>query len=359
MHPTDTQIDSRRPQGVGAPVKRREDARLLDGEGVFLADLRIPGTLEVAMLRSPIAHGRIRGLNVPDEFRGAVFQLSDLPPVKPIQAVNKAPGFQASDYPALAQGKVRFVGEPIALCVAATRAAAEDIVQACEVDFEELPGLPSIAAALAPGAPLVHEHWRDNLSVETNIRTGEIDTLRDRAPVVVRKRARVARHAAVPLEGRGVLAHYDRRLDELVVWSSTQFPHVIRSMLCASLGLSERKVRVVAPDVGGGFGVKNNFNPEEIAIAALALKLGRPVRWVEDRREHLLASPHAREHEYELTAYAQSDGRILGVEATVTVDAGAYSVWPWTSHMEAAMACGIMTGPYDIAVFHGTARRRS
>ena len=197
--------------------------------------------------------------------------------------------------------------------------------------------------------------WSDNVYIETRIATGDLDDVRARADVTVRKSLRMGRHAGVSMEGRGVLAHYDRRLDELVVYSSTQFPHVIRTILADSLGISESKLRVVAPDVGGGFGPKNNFNPEELAIAALAMKLNRPLRWIEDRREHLIASPHAREHRYELTAYADRNGRILGLEAEVVVDAGAYSVWPWTASMEAGMSAGIMTGPYDIAVYHARA----
>jgi carbon-monoxide dehydrogenase large subunit len=349
-------LQAERPQGIGVAVRRREDRRLLDGEGEYLADLRIPGTLDVAFVRSPIAHGRIREVTVPEAHRGAVFQLADLPGVKPIRAINQAPGFQSSDYPALAEGKVRFVGEPIAMCVAPTRAQAEDIAQACFVDFDELPPVAGIEQALDASSPRVHEHWTSNIAVETKMQTGDLAALRASAAVTVKKRLRMARHAAVPLEGRGVLAHWDKRQEELVVYSSTQFPHVVRTILCQHLGVPESRVRVVAPDVGGGFGVKNNFNPEELALAALALKLGKPVRWVEDRREHLLASPHAREHAYELVAYADKSGRLLGVEALVTVDAGAYSVWPWTSHMEAAMSCGIITGPYDIPVYHGTAR---
>ena len=145
--------------------------------------------------------------------------------------------------------------------------------------------------------------------------------------MTVHKRLRMERHAGVSLECRGVLAHHERRLDELIVYSSTQFPHVIRTMLAQAVGLSETQLRVIAPDVGGGFGIKNNFNPEEIAVTALALKLGKPLRWIEDRREHLIASPHAREHRYELTAHADERGRILGLEATVTVDAGSSPTW--------------------------------
>ncbi len=344
-----------RPQGVGASVKRREDRRLLDGQGEYLADLDIPGTLDVHFLRSAVAHANIRGIEVPEERRGAVFTAADFDWIKPIVAFSAAPGFNKSDYHALAKDKVRFVGDIMAMCVGKTRAEAEDIAQECVVDYDELPCVTDMDAALAPGAPRLHEHWDSNLYVETRIETGDLDSVRKAAAVTVKKKLRMARHAGVSLEGRGVLAYYDRRMDELVVYSSTQFPHVIRTILSQAIGLPESKLRVIAPDVGGGFGIKNNFNPEELAIAALAMKLGRPVRWIEDRREHLVASPHAREHRYDLTAYADANGRVLGVEAIVTVDAGAYSVWPWTAGMEAGMSCGIMTGPYDIPVYHGRA----
>ena len=247
------------------------------------------------------------------------------------------------------------MGDIIAMCVAKTRAEAEDIAQECFVDYDELPAVVDMDAALAPDAPRIHEHWPSNMFVEGRIDTGDMEEVKKRAAVTVKKKLRMGRHAGVSLEGRGVLAYYDRRMDELVVYSSTQFPHVIRTILAQALGLAESKLRVIAPDVGGGFGIKNNFNPEELAIAALAMKIGRPVRWVEDRREHLIASPHAREHKYDLTAYADEKGRVLGVEAEVTVDAGAYSVWPWTAGMEAGMSMGIMTGPYDIQVYRGHA----
>jgi carbon-monoxide dehydrogenase large subunit len=342
-------------QGIGASVRRNEDRRLLDGRGVYLADLQAPGMAEVAFLRSPVAHGRIRGIEVPDPYRSQVFVAADIAFAKPIVAVGASGGFKYSEYPALAQGKVRFVGDLIAMCVAPTRAQAEDIAQACTLDIEELPPIWDIDVALQTGSARVHDEWPDNIFAQTKIETGDLDAARAAAAITVRKTLRMARHAGVSLECRGVLAHYDRRLDELVVYSSTQFPHVIRTMLAQALGLAETRLRVIAPDVGGGFGIKNNFNPEEIAVAALAMTLNKPLRWIEDRREHLIASPHAREHRYDLAAYADARGRILGLEATVTVDAGSYSVWPWTAAMEAGMAAGIMTGPYDIPVYHGRA----
>ncbi|MCC6780975.1 MAG: xanthine dehydrogenase family protein [Hyphomicrobiales bacterium] len=352
---TAAKADTSAPQGVGATVRRREDRRLLDGRGAYLADLEVPGTLEVAFLRSPVAHARIRGIEVPPQHRHRVFLARDIAFAKPIVAVAAGGGFKASDYPPLVADKVRFVGDLVAMCVAPTRAEAEDVAQSCGLDLEELPAVWDIDVALAQTSTRVHDHWPDNVYSETKITTGDLAAVRAQAAVTVTKELRMARHAGVSLECRGVLAHYDRRLDELVVYSSTQFPHVIRTMLAQALGVAETKLRVIAPDVGGGFGIKNNFQPEEIAVSALAMKLGKALRWVEDRREHLIASPHTREHRYALTAYADARGRVLGLEASVTVDAGAYSVWPWTAAMEAGMSAGIMTGPYDIPVYHGRA----
>jgi carbon-monoxide dehydrogenase large subunit len=347
-------LDQRK-QGIGASVRRNEDRRFMNGQGEYLADIQVPGMAEAVFLRSPVAHGRIRSIEVPDAVRGQVFFAADIGFTKPIVAVSAAKGFKPSNYPALTSDKARFVGDLLAICIAATRAEAEDIAQSCTIDFEELPAIWDIDVALKPDAPRVHESWSDNVYIETRIETGDLEAVRAKAEVTVRKSLRMGRHAGVSMEGRGVLAHYDRRLDELVVYSSTQFPHVIRTILAECLGISESKLRVIAPDVGGGFGPKNNFHPEELAIAALSMKLNRPLRWIEDRREHLIASPHAREHRYELTAYADKSGRILGLEAQVVVDAGAYSVWPWTASMEAGMSAGIMTGPYDIAVYHARA----
>ncbi len=342
-------------QGIGASVRRNEDRRYLNGQGEYLADIEVPGMAEAFFLRSPVAHGKIKSIEVPEAVRGQVFFAADIAFTRPIVAVSAAKGFKPSNYPALTSDKARFVGDLLAICIAPTRAEAEDIAQSCIIDFEELPAVWDIDVALRPDAPRIHESWSDNVYIETRIQTGDLAAVRARADVTVRKSLRMGRHAGVSMEGRGVLAHYDRRLDELVVHSSTQFPHVIRTILAECLGISESKLRVIAPDVGGGFGPKNNFHPEELAIAALSMKLNRPLRWIEDRREHLIASPHAREHRYELTAYADTTGRILGLEAQVVVDAGAYSVWPWTASMEAGMSAGIMTGPYDIPVYHARA----
>jgi len=339
-------------RGIGAALRRNEDARFLRGRGQYLGDLSFPGMREVAFLRSPVAHARVGAIDIPPEHRAAVFAAADLADMRPIVARSSAPGYRVSNHHPLATDKVRFVGEPVAMCVAPTRAQAEDLAQQIMVEFEELPPVVDMNRALDDDAPRVHEDWPDNLALESFIRQGDLEQARQQAAVSVTRAYRLNRHASVPMEGRGVLAYFDSRLDELVVYTSTQFPHVVRTMLAECLGIAERRLRVVAPDVGGGFGVKSNLHPEELCVAALALKLGHPVRWQEDRREHLLASQHAREHEYRITAHAAADGRLLALEAEVRVDAGAYSVWPWTSTMEAGMAAGMIPGPYDVPVYH-------
>ena len=334
--------------GVGASVTRNEDRRHLAGAGRFLADLRLAGMREAVFVRSQIAHGRIRGITSGDVPDGALWTAGDLASlVEPIVADSSHPDFRHSEYPVLATGKVRFVGELIAVVVAENRARAEDLATEVVVDIEELPAVTSIAAALDQNAPMVHDHWPDNRYLETFTSVGQTDAPTG-AAITVSRKFRMARQAGVPLETRGVIAYYDRRLDQLVLYSSTQFPHVIRSALARCLHLQERQVRVIAPDVGGGFGIKTNLYPEEIALAAIAIGVDYPVRWIEDRYEHMVGSAHAREHEYEMTVHAAPDGELLGLEATVVVDAGAYSVWPWTAVMDAGMSAGILPGPYRI-----------
>jgi len=342
-------------KGIGGRVLRNEDARLVSGRGQFLGDIAMPGLRDVAFLRSPVAHARIAGIEIPDDIRASVYTAVDFEGIAPIRATAGVPGFKSSDYPALATGKVRFVGEPVALCVAPSRAEAEDIAQQIFVDYDELPAVVDMDAALEPGAATVHDDWGGNLVCELKIDQGDLAEAEAAAAHRVEGEYRLSRQAGVPLEGRGVLAYRDHRLDELVVYSSTQFPHVIRTILAECIGIEERRLRVVAPDVGGGFGVKNNLQPEEIALAALAMRVDHPVRWLEDRREHLLGCAHAREHRYHLVGHVDERGRILAVDARIRVDAGAYSVWPWTAAMEAGMAAGILVGPYDIRTYRARA----
>jgi carbon-monoxide dehydrogenase large subunit len=335
--------------GIGHSVPRKEDDRYLRGRGEFIADIRLAGMQDLAFVRSPLAHARIRGIRLQDGAAGRIFTAADLD-VRPMQAVSALPGFKISDQPVLAHDKVRHVGEPIAVCVAATRAEAEDLAASVTIDFDELPAMVDMLAARRPGAPLVHEHWGDNVFLETVVED-DLAAIRASAPIVVRRSFRTARQCMSPLEGRGVVAAWDRRLEQLLVYSSTQLPHIVRTGLAECLGLDQGRVRIVAPDVGGGFGYKGILLAEEVVAGWLARRLGHPVRWIEDRREQLTGNANCREHQYEITAYAASDGRLLALDAEATVDAGAYSAYPFSACLEAAQVASILPGPYTMEAY--------
>ncbi|MEO5882704.1 MAG: xanthine dehydrogenase family protein molybdopterin-binding subunit [Caldimonas sp.] len=332
-------------QGVGARVLRKEDDRLMRGRGQFVADIRMAGMLDVAFVRSPLAHARIAGIEIAEANCDSVFTAEHLASVKPVRAVSGLPGFKVSEQPVLAQGKVRHVGETVAMCVAPTRAEAEDIAATVRLDLDELPAVHDMLLGRNADSALLHEEWADNVFLETNVEV-EIARLRA-APVKVTRELRTSRQAMAPMEGRGVVAYWDSRLEQLVVYTSTQIPHIVRTGLAECLGLDEGHVRVIAPDVGGGFGYKGLLLTEEVALGWLAIHLGRPVRWIEDRREHLTAAANCREHHYVITAYAERDGRLLGVDCEATVDSGAYSSYPFSACLEAAQVASILPGPYD------------
>ncbi len=336
--------------GVGARLLRKEDDRYLRGRGKFVGDIKLPGMKDVAFLRSPLAHARIRGVQIPEKWRDSVFLARDLTGVKPIRAVSTLPGFKPSEQPVLAVDKVRQVGESIAICVADTRAEAEDIAAEIEVDFEELPAVVDMLEARAPGAPLVHEEWGDNVFLETLI-DDDVEAVAEKAPIRVSREIRTARQCMMPIEGRGVVAHWDSRLEQLILYSAAQMPHITRTGLSECLDLDHGRIRVIVPDVGGGFGYKGILLPEEVCLAWLAMHLGHPVRWLEDRREHLIAQANCREHHYQITAYADDDGRLLALDAEATVDSGAYSSYPFSACLESVQIGSILPGPYDFPVY--------
>ena len=336
-------------QGVGASVLRKEDDRLLRGRGQFVGDIRLANMHDVAFVRSPLAHARIRAIHIPPAHRDRVFIAEDLKRVQPIRAVSGLKGFKPSDQPILATGKVRHVGELLAMCVAPTRAEAEDIAAQVQVDFEELPAVHDMLAARRPDSALVHEEWGDNVFLEAFVDIG-IENAFD-APVRITREIATARQCMAPIEGRGIVAHFDHRLDQLTLHSSTQMPHIVRNGLSECLAMDQGRVRIVAPDVGGGFGYKGILLPEEVCLGWLAMRCGRPLRWLEDRREHLSASANCREHHYRITAYADRDGRLRGIDCEATVDSGAYSSYPFSACLEAAQLVSILPGPYDFPAY--------
>ena len=349
--------------GVGASLNRKEDARHLAGRGQFVADLEIPGTFDAAFVRSPHAHARIGGIVKPPGAEERVFTAADLPEMAPVRVVPEIPGFRGSDYPPLAVGKVRFVGEPVAICIAASRAEAEDLADATAVAYEELPAVVDAVAALAPGAAILHEGWPDNRFVTTTIEAGDIAAARAAGDLVIEREYRMNRQTGVPLEGRAIHVQWEARRRVLQVHCSTQFPHQYRAGLGRLLAIPEHEIHVVAPDVGGGFGMKNTIYAEELAVVALARRLGRPLRWIDDRRENLLTSMHCREHIHRVKAHADANGRILGIEVEIFVDAGAYAHWPNSPYMETGMAAKNIPGPYAIgnyrAVTHTVATSKA
>jgi carbon-monoxide dehydrogenase large subunit len=332
-------------KGVGARLERREDDRYLRGRGRYIGDMRFAGMLEMAFVRSPLAHARVRAVAKPEDGQGRVFAAGDLEGVRGIRADSGLPGFRSSVQPILAGEKVRHVGEPVAAVLAETRALAEDLAELVAVDFEELPAVHDMLRARDADAPLLHEHWDENAFLESGVDTTFEEAIRD-AAVVVKRTYRTARQCMAPIEGRGCIAVWDRHLEMLTVHSSAQMPHIVRTGLAECLGLDHGQVRVVSPDVGGGFGYKGVLLAEEVCAGFLAMKLDRPVRWLEDRREHLTGGANCREHAYEVTGYAAADGELLAVDCSAVVDSGAYSIYPFSACLEAAQVASILPGPY-------------
>ncbi len=348
------------PRYVGRAVPRREDARLLRGEGTFVADLRLPGMVHAAFARSRFASARIVSVDpgparamdgVLDAVSGAEIH-GVLPPIAGMQVA--APrGWRARvdtdiavpDQPLMAADVARHVGEAYAVAVAGDRYLAEDAVERIEAVLDPLPPVPDAAAALADGAPLVHAGLGRNAAASLHARKGDGAAALESAPRRLRRRFVHHRYAAVPLECRGVAAEFDRRTGTVTVWSSTQVVHWVRREVARALGLPEERVRCVAPDVGGGFGGKGHVYPEDVLVPWLARRLGRPVAWIEDRREHLLASAHSRDTVHDVEIGFDGDGRILAVAADLVVDSGAYT--PVGAGI-AGNSIAHMLGPYDI-----------
>ena len=337
-------------KGIGQSIRRKEDVRFLFGDGQFVGDLKLPNMQDVAFVRSPLAHGTIVDIDVPARHRGSVYCAKDLDDVQPICAVSALKGFKPSTQPVLATGKVRYVGELLAACLGNSRAEAEDIADEVYAEIDELPVVVDMLEGRKADAPLVHNEWGDNVFLETEVSAIGPDGLEE-APIKVTRRLRMSRQCMAPLEGRGVLAFWDSRASQLIVYTSTQIPHIVRTGLAECLGLEESTIRVIAPDVGGGFGYKGLLLPEEVVVCWLALELGRPVRWLEDRREALTAAANAREHHYDITLTADGQGKLVSLEAEVHVDAGAYSAYPFTACLEAAQVASILPGPYDIPAY--------
>src|SRR5574342_1054547 len=326
------------PSVFGSRILRTEDPRLVSGRGRYVSDIERPRMLHVAFVRSLHAHARIRSVDAAAAaaLAGVVTVVAGDDPAftrHALRARSALPGYVETEQPLLAWPTARYCGEAVAAVVALDRYVAEDAAALVAVDSEPLPAAVDAVAARG-GAAVVHDGAPDNVLLSRRFDSGDVEAALTASAEVVERAIRTNRQTAAPLEGRAALAEWNAADGKLTLWSGTQVPHLARHGLGEILGLPENRVRVVAPDVGGGFGLKGILYPEDVVVCLLAMRLGRPIKWVEGRREGLLAGAHARDHHYAVRAGFDPDGRLLALDVRVTCNAGAYSVYPWTAGIE-------------------------
>ncbi len=354
-------LDETRPKLIGARVKRVEDPRLLTGTGFFTDDHLPESTLHLALLRSDHAHATIGAIDL-DAARAmpgvvAVFTAADLAAsVRPMQAPSRMKDYRMTTMTVLADRKVRHVGEPVVAVVAIDRYLAEDAVRAIDVQYEDLPAAVDPEAALAADAPLLHEQLGTNVILAREFTRGEVDTTFAAAPVVVGGRFRFRRKTALPIETRACLAEIDRRTRTLTLHSATQVPGIVRDALAELLDLPASTLRVIAPDVGGGFGSKTTVYAEEVLVCALARTLNRPIKYTSDRLEDLVSTTQSFDEIVDAKLALDQDGTILALSADVIGDIGAYSIYPWTATLEPVQVVSFLPGPYRVPAYRGRVR---
>ena len=339
---------------TGASIKRSEDPRILTGRGRYVDDVKLPGMLHAAFVRSPLAHARVLAVDVSAAralpgvvlvLTGADLEAVTVPGQDPLFAMMGGGG-PAPEYTLLATDKVRLVGDPVAIVVAESRYLAEDGCDLVEVDYEDLPPVASAAVALDPGSPPLFADLGDNiLGPHKRSEFGDVDGAFAAADRVAEYHIDLHRHQNVPMEGRGCVASYDADSGVMTVHAATQGVHITRMGVATRLGMEPDKVRVLAGDIGGSFGLKIGASREELAVAAASRALGRPVKWVEDRSENLTASGQAREESFDVRAAVSNDGDLLGLDATMVLDNGAY---PVMGAMVPAIIEGMLPGPYKL-----------
>jgi aerobic carbon-monoxide dehydrogenase large subunit len=339
---------------VGRSIRRLEDPALVIGRGRFTADL--PAAHYVRFVRSPVASGRIIRIAAPDG--ATIVSAADLNGVRPIRPMLHKFNYQPIEQPILAKDVVRFVGEPVAAVVAATAAAAEDSADAVELEIDELPAVVDACDALAADAPRVHPAAQasSNVVVEGRMETPDYAATLARATRRIRVNARSYRQNATPLEARAAHAAFDPATGRVTLTCATQMPHLTRTAIADVLGFDEADLRVVAPDVGGGFGQKMSLPTEYVVLVSLARRLRSSVAWSEDRRENLIAAFHSRDQYVEIEGAFDADGKLLALTADVIANIGAYSCFPTTCGVEPLMAMAEMPGPYDVRAYSCRAR---
>ena len=345
---------------IGQPIKRKEDFRLLTGRGKYAADIRLPGLLHAAMLRSPHPHARIAAIRAgaARAFPGvaAVITADDLGAVGriPVRLGQRAGvGPNACLQPPLATGLVRYVGEPIAFVVADSRYLAEDAAELIEIDWEPLPVVADVHRAVEPGAPVLHPAAGSNIIERLGARAGNVENGLAAAERRLVERLAVQRHTGVPMETRGLTAAHDPGTGMLTLWGVAKVPHFNRRVLADLLGHPEHLIHFIELEVGGGFGVRGEFYPEDFVVPWTAVRLGRPVQWVEDRREHLMAANHSRQQYHEVEIGVRRDGTIVALRDRFTVDLGAYIRTHGVVVPELTIA--LLPGPYRVSNYESEA----
>ena len=357
---------------IGAPVERAEDNELLTGKGVFVDDIDFPGMLHAYVVRSTHAHAKILNIDTGAAKHSPgvvdVITFQDLGLVRKFPLTIPHPNLKPlTEFP-LARDKVRYVGEPVAVIVATSRQLAEDAAPLVLVDYEPMATCADVEKALSPGAPLVHEGEPDNVGGFMKQSTGNVEKAFAEADHVIEETLKVHRGGCHAIEPRGIVAQYEPKEGFLTIWASCQGPHRIRRTLLQLMDLPEYKVRVIAPRVGGGFGPKGGFYPENFLVPWLAVRLGNTVKWIEDRHEHFIASRQERDQTHWVEAAFNNDGKIVGLKNFFLYDTGAYStslVVPWItlgddsgSLQDSQSTARVQGCLHQQSHGHGSARRR-
>ena len=313
---------------VGKRIRRREDPRLITGTATYLDDVQMPGLHHAAIVRSPHAAANIRSINTKAAAGApgvvAVFTGQDTEKVGPVPCGASLPGLRVPHHYILAMNRVYFVGHPVAVVVATDKYLARDAAELLEIDWEVLPAVADPEKAIAPGAPAVHPEWPDNVAFNYHQEGGDVDKAFAEADVVVKQRITSQRLLPSAMETRGVVAEWRGADRQLNLYTSTQVPHLVRTLVAGMLGLEENRMRVIAPEVGGGFGSKLNVYAEEALMGFVAMKIGKPVKWIESRRENFLCTIHGRGHVDYFELAAKKDGTILGIKLKLIQDLGSY-----------------------------------
>ncbi|MBW3097421.1 xanthine dehydrogenase family protein molybdopterin-binding subunit [Pseudohoeflea coraliihabitans] len=349
-----------RPKYIGEPVQRLEDPRLLTGAGRFTSDIRLERMVHLAFVRSDQAHAKISEIDFGDalEMPGvlAIYTAGDFTDIPDISAPSRMKNYHATHCPVLARDVVRYVGEPVAVVVATDRYLAEDAATSIVVEYEPLGASSNVDGALAAGAVQLHDDVPGNLVLERVFATGEAPEQIAAASHVVEGRFRLKRKSPLAMENRAYVVDYDRGRDALTLYGSTQIPGVVRDELSRLLGMPGNRIRVVAPDVGGGFGGKGSIYPEEILVVAIARRLARPVKYVSDRLEDLTSTSQGFDEVVKARLAFDDDGTFIALEAEVIGDIGAYSIYPWTAALEPVQVASFLPGPYRTPHYWGRVR---